>query len=180
MTAHNLQRGARLGWRNQAGFSLLETVFALGLLLIVAAGVLPLGLLATKATENEGHLMARTTEYAQDKLEQLLALAYGDAVTNTCVFPAANSGGTGLAVGGSANPAAPVANYADYLDERGNLLAAGGGAEPAGWFYKRVWQVELPAANLKRVTVTATVRTAAIGSGRIPQSTVAALKTFPF
>ena len=95
--------------RSQSGFSLLETIFALMILLVVAAGVLPMGLLATKTSENQGHLVARTTEYAQDKMEQLLVLAWGDAQSDTRVFPAASSGGTGLAIGGSANPAAPVA-----------------------------------------------------------------------
>ena len=74
--------------RSAAGFSLLETVFALGILLVVAVGVLPLGVIAVSTTENQGHLMARSTEYAQDKMEQLLALAYGDSTSDTRVFPA--------------------------------------------------------------------------------------------
>ena len=59
-------------------------------------GLLSMAALATIYTENHGHLEARTTEYAQDKMEQLLALVYTDAVTNTVVFPAATTGGTGL------------------------------------------------------------------------------------
>ena len=84
------------------GFTLLETVFALSMLLIVAAGIMPLGLMAVKTTENQGHLAARTTEYAQDKLEQLMALSYGDSTTDTRVFPATDTGGSGLAIGGNA------------------------------------------------------------------------------
>jgi prepilin-type N-terminal cleavage/methylation domain-containing protein len=166
--------------RSQDGFTLLETLCALGLLAVVAAGVLPLGLLATKVTENQGHLVARTTEYAQDKLEQLLALAYGDSTSDTRVFPATSTDGTGLAVGGSTNTAAPVAGYVDYLDANGNVLASGANA-PANWFYMRAWQVSTPRANLKQITVTAIVRAAAAGgTGSIPQSTVSALKTSPF
>jgi prepilin-type N-terminal cleavage/methylation domain-containing protein len=166
--------------RSDSGLSLIETVIALGILAVVAAGVLPLGLIATKSTENQGHLTARTTEYAQDKLEQLLALAYGDVITDTRVFPAAANGGTGLAVGGSTVTTAPVAGYVDYLDINGNVLAAGGGP-PANWFYMRAWQVTSPRANLKQITVISQVRVAALGgSGRIPQSRVSALKTFPF
>ena len=67
-------------------------------------------------------------ESARDKMEQLLALAYTDAVTNTVVFPAATSGGTGLAIGGSANPATPVAGYVDWMAYNGSLL--GGGVTP--------------------------------------------------
>lgn len=166
--------------RNEHGFSLIETTIALGILAVVAVGILPMGIIATKTTENQGHLMARSTEYAQDKLEQLLALAYGDAITDTRVFPAAALGGSGLAIGGSLDTSAPVAAYVDYLDVNGNVLAAGGGA-PANWYYMRVWQVTLPRANLKQVTVVARVKVSALGGpGRIPESRVSALKTFPF
>ena len=164
------------------GFTLLETVFALSMLLIVAAGIMPLGLMAVKTTENQGHLAARTTEYAQDKLEQLMALSYGDSATDTRVFPATDLNGSGLAVGGSSDPNAPVNLYVDYLDIDGNLIPAVNGA-PNGWFYKRVWQVSIPAGktNLKQITVTATVRVASQGGvGDLPRSTVTSLKTSPF
>lgn len=166
--------------QGEAGFSLVEAVIALSLLLVVSLGLLPLGVIATTTTENQGHLMARSTEYAQDKMEQLLALAYGDVVTDTRTFPAGATGGSGLAVGGSSNPAAPVALYVDYLDINGNLLPSSGTTEPAGWYYKRVWQVALASTNLKRVTVTAIVKSAVGSTGRIPQATVTALKTYPF
>ena len=170
----------RIRLRSQNGFTLLETLCALGLIAVVAAGVLPLGLLATKVTENQGHLVARTTEYAQDKLEQLLALAYGDSTSDTRVFPATSTGGTGLTVGGSVNTGAPVTGYVDYLDANGNVLSSTNGA-PANWFYMRAWQVTTPRANLKQVTVTAIVRAAAAGGlGDVPRSSVTALKTSPF
>ena len=170
----------RIRLRSQDGFTLLETLCALGLIAVVAAGVLPLGLLATKVTENQGHLVARTTEYAQDKLEQLLALAYGDSTSDTRVFPATSTGGTGLTAGGSVDTGAPVTGYVDYLDANGNVLASGNGA-PANWFYMRAWQVTTPRANLKQVTVTAIVRAAAAGGlGDVPRSSVTALKTSPF
>ena len=179
MRRHRSAQRGRL--RSSDGFTLVETLCALGLLAIVAAGVLPLGLLATKVTENQGHLVARTTEYAQDKLEQLLALAYGDTTSDTRVFPATANGGTGLVVGGSTNTAAPVAGYVDYLDANGNVLAAQGGNAPANWFYMRAWQVTTPRANLKLVTVTSIVRASAAGGlGTVPRSTVSALKTSPF
>jgi prepilin-type N-terminal cleavage/methylation domain-containing protein len=177
----NLRRyRARTRQAADAGFSLLETVFALTILLVVAAGVLPLGILATKTTENQGHLVARTTEYAQDKLEQLLALSYGDSTSDTRLFPATDLNGSGLTIGGSSDPAAPVNLYVDYLDKDGNLFPPAAGV-PADWFYKRVWQVSSPRANLKQVTVTTTVRASALGGiGATPVSTVSALKTAPF
>jgi hypothetical protein len=156
---------------------LIETVVATGLLLVALAGLVSVSFVASTSTENQGHLSARTTEYAQDKMEQLLVLAYGDVQSDTTQFPAANVGGTGLAVGGSVDPAAPVNGYVDYLDVDGNLL--GGGAPPAAWYYKRVWQVANPAANLKQITV-ATIVKWSMGGTQKPASTVAALKSFPF
>jgi prepilin-type N-terminal cleavage/methylation domain-containing protein len=167
--------------RRDAGFTLIETMVALCVLLIVAAGLLPLGLIAVTTTENQGHLLARTTEYAQDKLEQLMSLTYGDSTSDTRVFPATELNGSGLTVGGSSNPDAPVALYVDYLDAEGTLIPSVGVTAPAGWYYKRVWAVAQPAANLKRITVTVTVRTAVAGGiGLVPRATVAVLKTRPF
>lgn len=168
--------------RRDAGFSLIETVFALSILLVVMLGLLPLGAVATTTTENQGHLMARTTEYAQDKMEQLLALKYGDVASDTRSFPAPTNGGTGLAIGGSSNPDAPVALYVDYLDVDGKLLSQNNNTTPSNWFYKRVWKVDAPSgsANLKRVTVTATVKSAVGSIGRIPRATLVSLKTSPF
>ena len=165
-----------------AGFSILETVFALAILMVVALGLLPLGVIATTNTENQGHLMARATEYSQDKMEQLLSLKFGDSTSDTRVFPASNSGGTGLANGGSSNPDAPVALYVDYLDIDGALLTSTGTTAPAGWFYKRVWSVAFvgTSTSLKQVTVTTAVKNAVGGKIRPPRSTVASIKTDPF
>lgn len=168
--------------RNQKGFSILETVFALAILMVVALGLLPLGVIATTNTENQGHLMARTTEYAQDKMEQLLALKFGDVTSDTRVFPASSTGGSGLANGGSSNPDAPVANYVDYLDIDGTLLTSTGTTAPANWFYKRVWNVAFVTGSttLKQITVTTTVKNAVGGAGRLPRATVTSVKSDPF
>ncbi|SRR6266849_3558566 len=163
--------------KSQAGMSLIETMIALALLLVVAAGVLGLGAVALSTTENQGHLAARTAEYAQDKMEQLLALRYGDILTDTTVFPSAITGaGTGLQVGGNLTPNAPAAGYADYLDASGNTVAAGG-----NWQYIRVWLItQNAAANLKTVSVLSQVRYGVGQTGLLPQSTVVALKSSPF
>ena len=163
--------------KSQKGMSLVETMVALAMLLVVAAGVLSLGGIALATTENQGHLAARTAEYAQDKMEQLLALRYIDGNTDTTVFPSVvNIGvGTGLAVGGSLNPNAPVAGYSDYLDTFGNVVGAG-----ANWEYIRVWQITQAAPNLINVSVLSRVR-AGVGQPQLlPQSTVVALKSDPF
>ncbi len=164
----------------QDGVTILETLIAVAILLIVSVGILAMGMVAMTTTENQGHRAARTAEYSQDKAEQLMSLAYTDSTSDTTVFPTANGGGSGLSVGGSSDPNAAVAQYVDYLDADGNLLPSNGGA-PAGWFYERVWQISTPAgtANLKQITVTTTAAFG-VGNGLAPQSSVTALKTFPF
>ena len=175
--------------RRDEGFSLLETMVGLGLLLVVAAGTLPLATVAFATSENQGHLSSRSAEYAQDKLEQLMALSWGDTTSDTRVFPAPDLGGSGLTIGGSTDPAAPVAQYADYLDMQGNLIASANGAPPPDsndgdgtndWYYQRVWQVTSPRANLKQITVTTIVRTSQGAWALRPRATVSSLKTFPF
>lgn len=165
---------------SERGSSLIEAMAATVLLAIVMAGLMGMDAVASRITENYGHLAARTAEYAQDKMEQLLALAWNDSTTDTTVFPATATGGTGLAQGGSSDVAAPAVGYVDYLDQNGQLIPAGaGGAAPAGWFYKRVWQVTIPSANLKQITVSVTVKLGYEGASPTT-STMAVLKSFPF
>jgi hypothetical protein len=166
--------------RGERGTTLIETTIATAILLVVMAGLMGMSSLATSTTENQGHLSARTTEYAVDKMEQMLELTYGDAQSNTTVFPSLNSGGTGMAVGGSFNTAAPVVGYTDYLDASGNILCTVAvpctATPPATWYYMRAWQVATPSANLKQITVTATVRTS-VARAMLSSSTVSAYKT---
>ena len=181
--------------RTQSGMSLLETMIALTILLIASVGLLSMGMIAMATTENQGHLVARTAEYAQDKMEQLNSLAWGDTVTDTTVFPMCGplttpscTTGTGLTVGGSSDPTAPVTTpgngYVDYLDSSGNQLVATGGVVPSDWYYIRVWQISNPAgfsANIKQITVTSKVRLQ-VGApqGALPQSALTTLKSSPF
>jgi hypothetical protein len=91
-----------------------------------------------------------------------------------------NTNGTG--VGGSSSPSTPVAGFVDYLDGSGNLHPALGGAAPAGWKYIRVWQISSAnAANtVKQITVTVKVSSQIGSNGLLPQSTLTALKAYPF
>jgi hypothetical protein len=176
------------------GTTLIEVIIASAILVTLMAGLMSLAGLAIATTENQGHLAARTTEYAQDKMEQLVALAYGDTTSDTTVFPASNAGGTGLAVGGSPNPSSPVTKYVDYLDQSGNLCGSASAlaatppcaapvatTPPTNWFYQRVWSVSAPTGttNLKQITVTATIARGFGGGGKAT-STLAVLKTSPF
>jgi prepilin-type N-terminal cleavage/methylation domain-containing protein len=194
--SHRDNTHASYAWKSQSGMSLLETMIALAILLLVAAGVMGIATIATSTTETQGHLASRTTEYAQDKMEQLLALAFCDGppnttATDTTVFPAVvDASGTGLAgctnlsanpptasSGGSIDPTNPATGYVDYLDASGNLVNS-----TASWEYIRVWQISVPSGSsgLKQISVLAQAHYAVGKDGQAPQSTVVALKTFPF
>jgi type II secretory pathway pseudopilin PulG len=174
---------------SQSGVSLLETLIALAILLIASIGIMTIGTLAMSTTENQGHLAARTAEYAQDKMEQLNSLSWGDTTTDTTAFPPTSTGGTGLAVGGSSDPNSPVTTpgtgYVDYLDISGQPTTSTG-----TWYYIRVWQISNPATSstcvvngasvpcLKQITVTAKVRQqVGAPAGALPQSTLTSLKS---
>jgi pilin/secretion family protein with methylation motif len=160
--------------KRQAGTTLIETLIALAILFVVATGVLGLAVVALSTTETQGHLGARTAEYSQDKMEQLLALQFPNTCTDTTVFPSVVNcaTGTGLIPGGSLDPTAPVAGYSDFVDLNGNIVAAGGK-------YVRVWRIDLVTPSMKRISVLTQV-TSVVGSGALPQSTVVALKSSPF
>jgi len=164
------------------------------------AGLMGLLGLSISTTENQGHLAARTTEYAQDKMEQLLTMSYGDSTSDSTVplvsgqMPAT---GTGLTAGGSYDPAAPIEKYVDYLDQSGNLCGSAsalavtpssarcqapvGTTPPTNWFYQRVWKVEIPTGTtgLKQITVTATIARG-FGGGNKAVSVLSVLKSSPF
>jgi type II secretory pathway pseudopilin PulG len=163
---------------SERGTTLIETMIALTVLLIAMSGLMALAGMSARTTENQGHLAARTAEYAQDKMEQLLALKYGNGVGDTTLFPAAAAGGTGLGVGGGSNTAIPVDGYVDWLAADGTLLG-GGVTPPNQWFYERVWQVTQFSPTVKLISVTVTTQWA-FGKAILPKSTVTALKASSF
>lgn len=160
--------------------SLLETMIALIILIIATVGIMGLGAISMATTENQGHLAARTAEYAQDKIEQLMSLSYGDSTTDTTQFPAVSTGGSGLTVGGSTDPSNPVTSpgtgYVDYLDISGQPTTSTG-----NWYYIRVWQISTYSTTVKQITVVTKVKSqVGAPSGALPQSTLSSLKSSPF
>lgn len=143
--------------RNQRGVTLIETLIAAAVLLVTCAGLMTL--LAVSATRNraQGEDTTRTVEYSQDKMEQLLALQFGDTASNTTVYPVASSGGTGLATGGGTTAGSPITGYSDYLDLNGNLsctstVTSCSTTGYAGPFYTRQWSIAT-SGNIKTISV---------------------------
>jgi Tfp pilus assembly protein PilV len=177
--------------RSEAGISLIETMIALAILLICSIGILSMAMISMTTTENQGHLAARTTEYAQDKMEQLMGLSFNDGnsgagkgTDTTTIDATTNSytlgtGGNGLLKGGSLSTSAPTNAYVDYLDANGNPLG-GGATRPAKAFYIRVWQIVDTSSTLKTITVRVAAVSGVNGANSAPSSTVTALKSSPF
>ncbi|RPH57770.1 MAG: hypothetical protein EHM89_13490 [Acidobacteria bacterium] len=132
-----------------AGFSLVETIVATGLLataLVSIAQLLAIGTQAN-ATARYGTL---ATILAQQKMEQLRGLAWGfdpsglplsDVSTNTAVTPESPSGGKGLQPSSPDTLWRPTDGYVDYLDAQG-LVLGGGPAVPRGTAYVRRWSIQ--------------------------------------
>src|SRR6266849_813153 len=91
-----VKRGLKNHASSQRGVSIIETTIAAAVLITVVVGVLPVFIMASQTTEQQGDITTRTTEYAQDKMESLFNLAFDDGATDTTIFPAATAGGTGL------------------------------------------------------------------------------------
>jgi type II secretory pathway pseudopilin PulG len=183
----NHLRTIKRSGKQQAGVTLIETMIALAILLVISIGILSMVMISITTTENQGHLAARTAEYAQDKMEQLMSLAFADGSggagtgTDTTVasFTPSSSGGNGLVAGGSITYGGAVSGYVDYLDSSGNPLG-GGATAPAGWFYVRMWRVTDTTSSLKQIDVQVWARSGVNGSSSLPQSAVTSLKSSPF
>jgi Tfp pilus assembly protein PilV len=165
---------------NETGVTMIETLVAAAILLIAAAGVLSLFPTVIAQNETQGDLATRTTEYSQDKMEQLLALSFNDAATDTTVYPPTSTGGTGLggtmaasATVGAVPPTAPLNKYVDYLDRNGNLVTSSSGAE-----YTRQWSISTDStATLKTITVVTTAIVSKSPQGVAPSCTVVCIKS---
>lgn len=163
----NASRTAGRRWpgrgRGELGFSLVETMISLVILLVALAGLFPPLLISISMNETQGNVATRATELSQDKMEGLMALTFTDP----------GLGGVMVADStvGSVPPAAAVAGYVDYLDETGVAVAAPG-------FYRRQWSVSTDATGtLKTITVVVTAQKQ-VGPGRVtPSTTIICVKS---
>jgi prepilin-type N-terminal cleavage/methylation domain-containing protein len=172
----------------QRGFTLLETMFATMILLVGVTGLMTLFVVAAVRNTNNGDQATRTTEYAQDKMEQLLALSYTDTTSNVAGFPTTPSGctncglysGTGSAGAGSLTTATTY--YSDYIDTTGAVVSTiATNAPPAA--YTRYWFVESPTAltGMKRISVKVvanlTIGARGVASSLSPTTTLVSFKS---
>jgi Tfp pilus assembly protein PilV len=151
---------AKTGKKNERGFSVLEAMIASFIMLVGIGGLMALFVVAAAKNSGQGDQATRTTEYAQDKMEQLLALSYTDTSSTTVGSTTVPSGGVGLTDGGSVPPATAVAGYVDYIIPSSTSAPDGISATAAGALYTRQWSILTDTAvvngtarNVKTITV---------------------------
>ena len=176
----NKDASIRQRLRDERGATLIETMCAIVILTIGSLGVIGLLSIAVTQNWNQGDRATRVTEYAQDKMEQLLALNFSDGTSNTATYPTQSTGGAGLGglmagsttVGGVASGSV-VSGYVDYIDSSGNLETNSTGA-----LYVRQWSVTTnAAANLKTITVVVRALISSTNGVPAPATTLVSMKS---
>jgi prepilin-type N-terminal cleavage/methylation domain-containing protein len=135
------------------GVTLIETMIAVVISLIIMALVGGVIFTATVQNKNQGLEMSRVTVYSQDKIEKLMNL---DWISCTSVPPGAgcnttglnapewnkglNAGGT-LAWQPGCPASGPAMGYMDFLDTNGNQFAGTSCSAVGNYAYQRQWQV---------------------------------------
>lgn len=139
--------GAR-GRVGESGFTLIEVLVAMLLLMLAATGVAHLCGVAISAA-NSARVETSATILATQKLEQLRALAWtidasgaplSDRNTNVAVVPA-SGGGPGLNASPPSSLDVNAAGYVDYLSAHGVWLGTGAAPPRQARFIRR-WSVQ--------------------------------------
>jgi type II secretory pathway pseudopilin PulG len=157
------------------GFSLAETMVAMGILMSVALGVAQLF-----AASGRANLVARgntsTTALAEQKMEQLRSMTWGfddagqglpvtDTTTNIAVTPPAQDG-TGLNPSPSRALEENTPGFVDYLDDLGTWVGTGADI-PSRAYYIRRWSIEpLPTNPNNTIIIQVLVTTVANEAAR--------------
>ena len=138
-----------------AGFTLVEVLVALLIIMVMALGTAQLFAISIRATHAARNQTA-TTALAAQKLEQLRALTWGfdaqgtglpvsDTTTNLAQDPPTGTG-AGLNPSPTGTLNQNIAGYVDYLDARGQWVGTGAWP-PETAAYIRRWSVEPLATN---------------------------------
>ena len=172
--------------RRQRGFNMLELLLATVVFLIGITGLMALATVAIAKTSSHGEQGTKTVEYAQDKMEQILALNYTTAAVDTTtdlsqstISSVVATAGTGL----TANPTCDFSNpvttncYIDYVSGSGVASNSSSGAQ-----YMRMWKIVDDSSSLsKTVTVYVIALYGAdrnrLGTLLAPSATLVACKT---
>ena len=155
---------------SESGFSLIETLVAVGIFATVALGVAQLFMVATDANRAAKFQTSATT-MAEQKMEQLRGLMWGfdttglglpvsDTTTNLANSPA-DATGTGLNPSPAGTLNVNTAGFVDFLGANGEYLGTGD-TPPMTTVYIRRWSIEPLPTNPNNTLVFQVVVTTAI------------------
>jgi type II secretory pathway pseudopilin PulG len=160
--------------RRERGFSLIETLVAIALLIAVAVSLAPL-FSSGQRSNHRARALTMASMLAAEKMEQLRSLAWsfdplGLPLTDTSadlrVSPERPAGGTGLRASPADALDRDVDGYCDFLDANGSSLDSGS-SPPLNTSYIRRWSVApLPADPANGLVVQ--VRVVGRGGGDTP------------
>jgi type II secretory pathway pseudopilin PulG len=167
---------------DEQGFSFIEVMIALMLIMIVAMGVGGLFAATIKSTHSARN-QTSTTTLAEQKMEQLRSLTWGfdssgmnlpvsDTTTDLTVTPPTN-GGTGLNPSPTSSLDENTPGFVDYLDGRGQWLGTGATPSAAAKFIRR-WSIQPLPTNpnntlVLQVLVTTVQREALLDNPPLPR-----------
>lgn len=133
----------------ESGFSLVEVLVASVVLMVGLIAVAQMFVISTN-TNREARRVTTTAIMAQQKIEQLRALAWGfddfglpisDYSSNVSVTPPTSTGGSGLLPSPANALTTSTTGFVDYLDEYGAWVGTGTTPPPAA-IYVRRWSIE--------------------------------------
>jgi len=133
----------------QSGFSIIETIFATGLLATAVVALAQMFVISVKNNQN-ARTGSNAVTLAEQKMEQLRGLAYGfdtiglpvtDTTTNTTTTDDNGPGGKGLTPSPANTLNSNTDGYVDYIDQFGRILGTGT-AIPNGTVYIRRWSID--------------------------------------
>jgi prepilin-type N-terminal cleavage/methylation domain-containing protein len=129
---------------SERGFTMLEMLIATAIFFIGITGLMALATVAIAKTSGHGDQGTKTVEFAEDKMEQILALSYssvqGIDTTTDLTQSSINSLTQSTSVGLTANPSCvfttPSTCYVDYVS-----FAGVASNSPANAAYMREWRI---------------------------------------
>ena len=132
------------------GFTLIEVLIALGILVVAALSSAQLIVISCGAI-HVARLQTSTVALSTSRMEQLRSLAWGfdsnglpvaDSSTNLSAEPV-RSDGTGLALSPPGSLQQNTSGFVDFLDSSGRWISAGPAPPPAAAYVRR-WSIEPP------------------------------------
>lgn len=131
-----------------AGFSLIEVVIALAILIVAVLGLAQLFVYSARA-ERQGRVVTTASVLASQKLDQLRSLAFTydaagvrvtDVASDTTTVPERPAGGVGLTASALTSLETNTLGYCDFLDAAGRDLGVGP-TPPHGTAFVRRWAI---------------------------------------